>query len=358
MENHAYELGSELASRGHEVDILTANMRHDGKAAGKAVERMGNITVRRFPVWFRIGKFASFWPSFIWGLGRYDVIHVQSMRQPHTDLGMVVGKLLGKRVVFSTQSPLHKGTHGRMAELAIFIYDNLLLGVLGRFYDKFFAHHGAEKDYLVAHGIRENKVKVVHLGIGKAAFRVWKKGYFNRLRKKHKNVLLFVGRLSNMKGLTLLMEAFAIASKEHPGWALVLIGPDGGELPNLKAQKNGLGLSNTYFWGTVSEDDVDKACTDADLFVLPSVYEPYGLVLIKSMAKGVPVIAMNRGGPTEIIKDGKTGLLSDYSKESLAATLGKLMGDGKLRKEMGREARKRARQFTLEKMVSEYEDSY
>lgn len=358
METHAHELGLELTARGHKVEILTANMDHSGSRAGKQEEMIDGILVRRYPVWLRLGKFASFWPRFVSDLSRYDIIHVQSMRQPHTDLGLVFGKLNGKKVVFSTQSPLHKGTHGRLMEIAILAYDNIVLPLISRFYDCIYAHHQAEKEYLVAHGVPERLVRVVHLGVGREAFREWPGGFFKKIRRRGGKILLFVGRLSNMKGLDLLLRAFSIAGKKHRNWQLVLVGPDGGELDKLKRLQAELGVRNVHFWGTLTEGDVEKACADADLFVLPSIYEPYGLVLIKAMAKGVPAIAMDRGGPTEIIKDGKTGLLSKYDPKSLSACMELLFSDDKLRKRMGASAKKWSRKFTLKKMVDEYERSY
>ena len=64
METHAHELGLELTARGHKVEILTANMDHSGSRAGKQEEMIDGILVRRYPVWLRLGKFASFWPRF------------------------------------------------------------------------------------------------------------------------------------------------------------------------------------------------------------------------------------------------------------------------------------------------------
>ncbi len=357
MEYHAYEMGTELQKRGHEVDILTAGIDHSGKRILPAVEVKDGLTIRRYNVWLRLGKFASLWPGFIFDLNRYDIVHVQNMRQPHTDLAMIFGKLMGKKVVFSTQSPLHQGTHSRIQEFFIKIYDNFILRVLSLGYDAIFAHHQLEKDYLVAHGVQESKIRVVHLGVGDATFRKQALGYFKKLRKAHPRIMLFVGRLSNMKGLDVLLEAFAKA-KGREKWALVLVGPDGGELGKLQRLKKKLSLNNVYFWGSVTEEEVERATADADLFLLPSVYEPYGLVLIKAMAKGVPCISINDGGPTEIIKNGETGLLSGFGAEPLMKTMEKLMNNEKLRKGMGKKAEKRARQFTLKGMVDSYERVY
>ena len=350
-------MGTELKARGHEVDILTAGIDHSGNPVLPKVELRDGLTVRRYNVWARIGKFASLWPGFALDLGKYDLIHVQNMRQPHTDIAMIFGKLMGKKVVFSTQSPLHKGTHPGIQEALIKAYDNFLLPIFSRGYDRIFAHHQLEKDYLVSHGVPISKIQIVHLGIGEKSFKKTKGGYFGKIRKKFPRIMLFVGRISNMKGLDELLRAFSI-SKGKARWALVLIGPDGGELLGLKELKKELNLKNVYFWGAVDENEVELAIADADLFVLPSAYEPYGLVLIKAMAKGVACIAINNGGPTEIIEDGKTGILSDFGAGPLSKALEKLMNNDGLRRRMGNRAKFRSKRFALAGMVDAYEAVY
>jgi glycosyltransferase involved in cell wall biosynthesis len=271
---------------------------------------------------------------------------------------LIFGKIGGTKVVISPQSPLHKGTHSAIQEAFMKIYDNLAIPVLFRFYDAIFPHHEAEKEYLIAHGALAYKTFVVNLGVGKGAFLQRKKGFFKKIRTENKKILLFVGRLGNMKGLEVLLKAFAKATRKKKDWLLVLLGPDGGELSKLKKMKAQLHLENMYFWGPVSEENVEEACADADLFILPSQYEPYGLVLLKAMAKGVPCIAVNTGGPTEIIKDGETGLLCEYDAQSMAKVLGKLFHDEKLRCKMGIKAKERAELFSVKRMVDEYEKHY
>ncbi|MFH1442448.1 MAG: glycosyltransferase family 4 protein [Candidatus Micrarchaeota archaeon] len=353
MEAHAYELARDLKKRGHEPEVLTANMDHSGKKSFAPAEEVGGVECRRYNVWLRFGKFASLWPGFISDLGKYDIIHVQNMRHPHTDLAMIFGKLMGKKVVISPQSPLHEGTHSKLQELLIKFYDNLILPITFRFYDAIFAHHVKEKEYLVRHGAPANKIYVVNLGVGEETFKPCRKGYFS---KGGKRILLFVGRLSNMKGLEVLLKAFAFAKLKN--WQLVLVGPDGGELGKLKRLQKELNLKNLIFWGAVSENEVERATADADAFILPSQYEPYGLVLIKAMAKGVPCIAVNAGGPSEIILDGKTGLLCKYDPADMAKAMEKMLGNPAMLKRMGKEAEKRARIFTVEEMVDKYELVY
>lgn len=358
MEYHAMEMARELKKRGHNVEVLTAGIDHKGNRILPEIDEIGGIVVRRYSVLLRFGNFASLWPGFIKDLGRYDLIHVQNMRHPHTDLALIFGKLIGKKVVISPQSPLHEGTHSRMQDIFIKLYDNLVIPVLFRFYDAIFAHHLLEKEYLARHGAPAGKIEVVNLGASEETFAPQKKGFFKKIRGRNGKILLYVGRLSNMKGLELLVKSFAKVSRKAKDWKLVLVGPDGGELSKLKRIVRELKISSVVFWGAVSEAEVEKATADADLFVLPSPYEPYGLVLIKAMARGVPCIAIDAGGPSEIIQDGKTGALCRYDERELASTLADLFGNEKLRIMMGRNARKHSSLFTVGRMVDAYEAAY
>src|SRR5208337_3360240 len=79
----------------------------------------------------------------------------------------------------------------------------------------------------------------------------------------------------------------------------------------------------------------------ADIFVLPSVQEGQGIVLLEAQASALPVVAFNIGGVTEAVRNGETGLLAERgSTDGLADALLKLLGDAALRRKMGDNGRK------------------
>lgn len=103
-------------------------------------------------------------------------------------------------------------------------------------------------------------------------------------------------------------------------------------------------------------DDVGEHLAAIDVVVSASEPEPFGLVVLEAMAAGLPVVAMDAGGPREIVDDGRTGFLV-RGDEELVAALARLAGDAALRGRLGAAARERVlRSFTAERMVGEMTD--
>lgn len=99
---------------------------------------------------------------------------------------------------------------------------------------------------------------------------------------------------------------------------------------------------------------------DTDIFVSPSIKpESFGLVILEAMMHGIPVVATNHGGPTEIIKNNETGYLIDITSEELADKLIKLIEDKELRIELADNGYKDVKEkFSLAKMISELESVF
>lgn len=114
------------------------------------------------------------------------------------------------------------------------------------------------------------------------------------------------------------------------------------------------------FEGFVPHDKIVRYYQNCDIFCFPTLGEPFGKAVIEAMSCGKPVIASNRGGPKEIVEDGKTGFLVPPRKiEPLAEKILKLLRDKKLRRKMGKEARKRVlEKFSLEKVAESFRKLY
>ncbi len=141
---------------------------------------------------------------------------------------------------------------------------------------------------------------------------------------------LFVGRLEKYKGLQDLLRAF-----EQPGdYDLVVVG-SGGYEPELRAQAEG--LERVHFAGWVSQDQIDPYYRHALAVCAPSVtYETFGLVVIEAYARRTPVIARRLGPLPEVIEDGRGGLVfSDI--DELRGHLDLLARDQQLRDRLGRQ---------------------
>lgn len=125
-------------------------------------------------------------------------------------------------------------------------------------------------------------------------------------------VLLYVGRFTAVKRVPLLVRAYARARPRFAVRApLVLLGGFPGEFEDRHPldEVAALGVPDVFLAGWRPHDLLPAALNAADLLVLPSVREQFGLVLIEAMACGVPVVAVNAHGPADIVEPGRTGWL-------------------------------------------------
>ncbi|XLZ68506.1 glycosyltransferase family 4 protein [Massilia sp. SR12] len=123
-------------------------------------------------------------------------------------------------------------------------------------------------------------------------------------------VLLSVGRFDDIKGQDVLLTAFAELAAQDPQLQLVLVGASGPLLPALRTQAAALGLApRVHFLADLTHREVAGWMRQAELFILPSRREAFGMVLLEAGAFGVPVVASAVGGVPEVIRDGATGRL-------------------------------------------------
>lgn len=141
-------------------------------------------------------------------------------------------------------------------------------------------------------------------------------------------------RLIEQKGLPYGLQAFAQVAEEFPAARLVITG-DGELRGALEAQAAELGIAGrTTFAGW--RTDAPRVMAAYDLFLMPSLWEGFGLVLLEAMAQAIPVVGSRVSAIPEVVVDGETGLLAEpRDADTLAAHLRRLLADTALRKHMG-----------------------
>lgn len=166
----------------------------------------------------------------------------------------------------------------------------------------------------------------------------------NEFRRIHFNalpngkVILCVAELSPRKGQKYLIEAVRMLSPEFPNVKLVFIG----EGPSRKHYENLAHPLEDRVLFLGHRKEIAKFMAASDIFVLPSVREAFGLVLLEASISGVPVIATNVGGIPEIIEDSKTGLLvAPEDSKKLASAIRLLLTDRDLGQKLARGASQR-----------------
>jgi glycosyltransferase involved in cell wall biosynthesis len=172
-------------------------------------------------------------------------------------------------------------------------------------------------------------------------------------------LIVSVARLFRAKGHFELVSALALVKPKHPNVRLAIVGSDypadSGTTRMLKEHASELGVGeNVIFTGQRS--DIAALMAACDIFSLPSLYEPFGLVFAEAMAMKRPVVALTNGGTPEVVEHGKCGLLSPPGDiDALATNLLKLLDDPALRTQFGEYGRSRVEQhFTPERMASDF----
>ncbi len=148
--------------------------------------------------------------------------------------------------------------------------------------------------------------------------------------------VLYAGRLSKEKGVDLLAEAFEIARERDPRLHLLLAG--GG--PEEAELRKRLGDTATFL-GWLDREELAQAYASADLFAFCSQTDTYGQVITEAQASGLPVVAVNEGGPRTLIRSGDTGWLVDPDAMSVAAGIAQLAASPFLREHLSRNALRR-----------------
>ena len=200
------------------------------------------------------------------------------------------------------------------------------------------------------------------MGIAPERIRRWDRGVdLRRFDPAHRNEaqlpgevnLLYAGRLSKEKGVDLLADAFLEAHRRDPRLHLVLAG--GGPEEGLLRERLG---ARATFLGWLRGDELARVYASADAFLFASTTETFGQVVLEAQASGLPVVAVDRGGPACLIEHGETGLLAAPEVNALADAVVAVTGTPLLAERIGRAAlaavRGRSWEAALDRLAAAY----
>jgi glycosyltransferase involved in cell wall biosynthesis len=165
--------------------------------------------------------------------------------------------------------------------------------------------------------------------------------------------VLHAGRVSKEKNIDLLADAFLLAHARDPRLRLAI--PGGG--PELARIHERLG-ENVTFLGWLEGAELAVAYASADMFCFPSETDTFGQVVLEAQASGLPVVAVDSGGPRELIKDGVDGLLVPPSAEALADGLLARAASPRQRDRLATAARRAVAARTWERALERLSDGY
>jgi D-inositol-3-phosphate glycosyltransferase len=185
----------------------------------------------------------------------------------------------------------------------------------------------------------------------------------------HRNIL-FVGRIEPLKGIDTLLRAICLLQKRHPHIiehvCVSIVGGDPhadtldtemGRLQDLRAE---LDIHDVVtFLGSKDQDTLKYYYAAAEMVIMPSHYESFGMVALEAMAMGTPVIASEVGGLAFLVKDGETGYhVPSRDPESLAESIYKLLWDEETRRKLGVQAMHHAQQYDWCHIVTQMGELY
>lgn len=338
--NICYNLSRHLAKRGYDVTILTTNFEFDEQFADSIKKE--NIKIISVHCVASLGLFL-YTPSIKKWLKKniryYDIIHMHTYRAYQN---IIIWKYARKYNI-----PYIVQAHGSL--LTFFIkpllkklYDMIWGYKLLKDASKVIALTETEKEQYKEMGIDEEKIEIVPNGIDLSEYEdLPERGKF---RKKYEikdgeKIVLYLGRLHKIKGLDLLVEAFADLTKKIDNIRLVIVGPDDGFLSILKSQIEKLGINEkVLLTGPLYGKDKLEVYVDADVYVLPSRYETFPNTVLEAFACETPVIVTDRCGISNIVNEG--GCVIEYDKNQLKEAIVRILNDSQLRITYGKKGKK------------------
>jgi glycosyltransferase involved in cell wall biosynthesis len=237
-----------------------------------------------------------------------DIIIISGYSQPSSFLAMLYAKLFKKQLVLWCESNKYDQR-----------YEHCLKKAYKRWFVKNCAGYivpgQASFEYLLSLGALREKIYRAPNAVDNDYFsRVADqqrktKGQFKQSKGYPDKIILYVGRLVDQKGIFDLFKAFQIISGNQPALGLVLIG-NGEKEEDYKNFCQISNIKNVFFTGFVHQEELPAYYACADVFVLPTHSEPWGLVLNEAMACKLPVVSSNvAGAAADLIINGKNGYI-------------------------------------------------
>ncbi|MEM7043238.1 MAG: glycosyltransferase [Pseudomonadota bacterium] len=340
------EMAMAIADRGHEVEIFTTN--YDGfggyvePAVGPLSERRDDMTVHTFPVdvppdYFRISRPLAC--ALNEKLSSFDVLHVHSLYLFTT---LASGFFANRHKVplilrpHGTLDPYIYPRHRGRKRVVEWLYQNRMFKRTAAI------HYTTEEERELAAPYTFGRPGfVAPLGLTVEDYRpLPPRGTFRARypETRDKAILLFLGRINFKKGLDVLAKAFGEVAKKRADVHLVIAGPDNDALkPKVEAWLEAEGVrERTTFTGMLVGETKLAALTDADLFVLPSFSENFGIAVIEAMASGLPVLISDKVNIHREIDAAGAGHVEPVDAARFAGRMLAMLDDGEGLKKQGK----------------------
>jgi glycosyltransferase involved in cell wall biosynthesis len=349
IRGNEYGLAASLSKLEHDVTILTSMGRapREKMVVGEKDYSSLSLTfkVKYLFTLLDLGENPIVLGVFIHMLReKYDLVMLQEDYPFICHLAFLAAKIKGIPVILSTERTYYPEIFWKRIILKFF--DLTLNKLLRKKADLYTAHCTAAKEFIVQKlGVREERIKVIPVGVDTNLFKPIENA--NLLGNGDKFKILCVARLHKYKGLDYLIKAMKLVKERIPNSKLYILGK-GHEEGNLRKLVEELNLKECveFIQNPIPNHKMPELYSSCDVYVQPSVVEPFGIAVLEAMACGKPVIGTKVGGMLDTIKDGESGYLVKLQDSSeLTNSIISIAEGPDKRIKMGGSARLRAIEF-------------
>jgi len=363
LEEHVYQISLELLKRGHEVTVITSD-EVDEKTSLPKKEVMQGIRVYRFPL-FMSKAFREYWlvPDILKWFPhlRGDVVHVHGYRCLSSFIATNLAHIENVPVVFTPHGiyPPRSFANAMMKSIFDHTFGRLML----KLSDRIIALTEHNMRLLLQIGASASRIAVVPNGVNIEEY--------ENIQRSQKTldelgsdgpILLYVGRIDWNKRLEKIVEAMPLILKEFPSARFVILGPDYAKYTSQlsKLAKKLRVEHSLVMTGSISREKLLAFYSIADIFLLPSSYEGFGLSMLEAMGSKVPVIVSPVGGPGDILRHGvHAWLLRNSTSVEIFEAVDTVLTDNQLRKTLVKNAFDLVKaKYTWTRVVDELEIIY
>ncbi len=289
--------------------------------------------------------------------GRFHIVHTHSSKAGI--LGRLAARMAGVPVVVHTpHGHVFYGYYGPVLSRLFVVLEKLLAPLTDRIVT---LTERGKREHVEFGVAGPEKFVVVHSGVELGPF-LGVRADPEEIKRNlgiapGDRVVGSLGRLVPIKGHRYLIEAAGLVLRKRPNVTFLLVG-DGPLRRELEVLTEGLGIGHKVVFAGHREDE-PEVLSAMDIFVLPSLNEGMGRVLVEAMAEGKPVVATDVGGVADVVEDRRTGILvPPRDPEALAEAILELLDDPEKARRFGEAGRERASLFSVERMVEEIEELY
>lgn len=335
-ERHVYNLVKEQQLLGHDVHVITSNF---------PPQNQSEKNVTRLPILAK-PKLVPICPTVFRALreNKSDIIHVHTPPRFFPE-SIAFYKLFEKGAPLITTYHLHNEGLDSISRAVWNVHNRLVMRWVFENTKRVIVLTEKYKT-LVSSEFKTNpeKIQVIPNGVDDKIFNP--RNYQTKSSRSEfsifeENVILFIGRLVKEKGVDYLLKAMQVVKRHTNDVILVIVGT-GQHESYLRSLCQKLDLyRNVRFMGKLSDDDIPKILSSADLLVLPSLTEGLPTVLLEAMAMEKPTVATDAGGNPEVVLNEKTGFVVERRNVTkMADAIISILSDKKRARSMGQLGRK------------------